>query len=153
MNITRKFLGENKIIIHNKMLLCGFIIHFLLLISINDAQQYRSLDGTNNNLYVPNAGASGVPYLNYKNAKENFADSKTASMLTCPHNYVADKLPIVDKCTDILPKGTFPLPRCVSNLANGIQSTRAQQFDADFTNSLKSKRKSSHMVSHSLMSC
>src|ERR1043165_2610238 len=132
------------------MLFYKLFIPFIpfLLFSLNNAQQqYRSLDGTNNNLYVPTAGASGVPYLNYKNAKELFADAKTASMLTCPRNYIADTLPVTDKCTDVLPKGTFPLPRCISNLANGIRSTREQSLDANFTESLKSKRKSSHMVS------
>jgi hypothetical protein len=129
------------------MLPCEIFVYFFLLFKISNAQQYRSLDGTNNNLYVPNAGASGVQYLNYKNAKEFFADPTTASMLTCPHNYINDGLPIVDKCTDILPEGIFPLPRCISNLANGIRATQAQQFGVNFINSLKSKRKSSHMVS------
>src|SRR6266498_443389 len=131
---------------NNKMLLCGILIYFSLF-KINNAQQYRSLDGTNNNLNVPNAGASGVNYLNYKNAIELFADSATASMVACPHNYQAVTLPVVDKCTDILPEGTFPLPRCISDLVNGVQATQAQQFDENFVDTFRSKRKSSDMVS------
>ena len=135
---------------YNKMLFRGILVYFLLF-KISEAQQYRSLDGTNNNLYVRNAGTAGAQYLNYKNAKELFADPTTASMLTCPHNYETDGSPILDRCTDILPEGTFPLPRCISNLADGIHATQAQQFGANFINSLKSKRKSSHMVSQFLL--
>jgi hypothetical protein len=128
----------------NKMLFGGILVYFLLF-GVNSAQkQYRSLDGTNNNLLVPDAGASGVLYLN---GNELFADPTTASMLNCPHNYQNDGLPLVDRCSDILPEGTFPLPRCISDLANGIQATQAQQYDENFIESLKSIRKSSHMVS------
>ncbi|RIA97145.1 heme peroxidase [Glomus cerebriforme] len=125
--------------------LLGILVCFSLF-KTNNAQQYRSLDGTNNNLNVPNAGAVGAVYLNYKNAIELFADSTTASMLSCPHNYQAVTLPVVDKCVDILPEGTFPLPRCLSDLGDGVQATRAQQFNETFVNNHKSKRKSSHMM-------
>src|SRR3954452_16801871 len=128
-------------------MLFGRVLIYFLLFGINHAQkQYRRLDGTSNNLLVPDAGASGVLYSN-KNANELFADPTTASMLNCPHNYQNDGLPLVDKCTDILPEGAFPLPRCISNLADGIQAKQAQQYDEKFIDGLKSKRKSSHMVS------
>src|SRR5581483_10778248 len=111
---------SKKMYFNIKILLYEILICFSLF-QINNAQQYRSIDGTNNNLNVPNAGASGVNYLNYKNATELFADSATASMVTCPHNYQAATLPVVDKCTDILPVGTFPLPRCISNAVSSVQ--------------------------------
>ena len=130
------------------MLIAGILVYFLLFRIINaQLDNYRSLDGTDNNQNDPNAGASGAKYLNYKNARELFANPTTASMLTCPHNYQAVGLPVVDRCTDVLPEGTFPLPRCISNLADGIHSTQAQQFNEIFVSDLKSKRKSSHMVS------
>ncbi|PKC11241.1 heme peroxidase [Rhizophagus irregularis] len=132
----------NKI---NKILFYGILVYFSLF-KINNAQQYRTLDGTNNNLNVPNAGVVGAIYLNYKNAVELFADSATASMVICPQNYQVVALPVVDKCTDVLQEGTFPLPRCISNLADGVQATQAQQFDESFVDSFKSKRKSSHMM-------
>ena len=132
---------------YNKMLVVGILVYFLLF-EINNAQPfYRSLDGTNNNLNNPNAGASGAKYLNYKNASELFADPTTASMLNCPHNYQAAGLPVVDRCTDNLTNDVFPLPRCISDLVDGIRATQVQQFDNIFINDLKSKRKSSHMVS------
>ncbi|GBC06036.1 hypothetical protein RclHR1_06580008 [Rhizophagus clarus] len=129
----------------NKILFYGILVYFSLF-KVNNAQQYRSLDGTNNNLNVPNAGAAGTLYLNYKNAAELFADSATASMVFCPHNYQAVTLPVVDKCTDVLQEGTFPLPRCISDIVSGVQATQAEQLDENFVESFKSIRKSSHMM-------
>jgi hypothetical protein len=131
---------------YSKILFYGILVYFSLF-KINNAQQYRTLDGTNNNLNVPNAGAVGAIYLNYKNAAELFADSATASMVICPQNYQAVASPVIDKCTDVLQEGTFPLPRCISDLVDGVQAKQTQQLNEGFVDSFKSKRKSSHMVS------
>ncbi|CAG8610641.1 35932_t:CDS:10, partial [Racocetra persica] len=105
--------------------------------------EYRSYDGVGNNKANPKAGSSGVPYFIIEQFTQRFDNPTTGSMLQCPGNYTSI---LSVNCTNPLQSGQFPLPRCISNLANGIHKSFVDQNNISYSDSLKSKRKSSHLM-------
>jgi hypothetical protein len=113
------------------------------------AAEYRSLDGSNNNIAEPKAGTPNVPFFRKKPNDENYA-GKNGEMVSSPGNYNFILKEVAPKCKDLIPKGMFPLPRCISDVLDGYQTTAKDAFSWDFLDSFKSKRKVSHMVYASL---
>ncbi|CAG8583688.1 12338_t:CDS:10 [Gigaspora margarita] len=116
-------------------------IYFILIINV--IAEYRSYDGVGNNIANPKAGSSGMPYIIAEPIVQRFDNSTTGSMLQCPGNYTSIS---AINCTNPLQSGQFPLPRCISDLANSIHKSYADSHNISFTDSMKSKRKSSHLM-------
>src|SRR4051812_46422797 len=120
-----------------------FIYFSLIILATYVVAEYRSLDGSNNNIAVPNAGIPNVPFNRQKPNYEKYAGNN-GKMIPSPGNYVLNG--ISPTCKDPREEGIFPLPRCISNVLDGYQLTRENEFSWDFLDSFKSKRKVSHMV-------
>ncbi|RHZ69451.1 hypothetical protein Glove_283g157 [Diversispora epigaea] len=117
-----------------------FWFYFLFLLGCYLVQaEYRSFDGTNNNLQNPNTGSINQPLL--RTDVPNFYDS-SEHMLLCPGNY--SKAPVQISCGSIT-TGNLPMPRCISDRTTGIQMKFEDRFEIDFREKFKSKRNASHM--------
>lgn len=120
-----------------------FIYLSLIILPTYIVAEYRSLDGSNNNIAIPNAGIPNVPYFRQKPNNEKYAGDN-GEMIPSPGNYVLNvKAPT---CKDPRAKGIFPLPRCISNVLDSYQLTKEYAFSWNLLDSFKSKRKVSHMV-------
>ncbi|CAG8454369.1 2143_t:CDS:10 [Diversispora eburnea] len=82
--------------------------------------EYRSLDGTDNNLKNPDTGSINQPLL--RTDEPNFYDSSEQTT------------------------GQLPMPRCISDRTTGIQMKIDDRFKIDFREKFKSKRNASHMT-------
>ncbi|CAG8501913.1 16490_t:CDS:10 [Funneliformis mosseae] len=115
------------------------IFQFLVIVTAQ-----RALDGQSNNLNDPNAGTPQSPYKR-DIGKQAWQDGIDA-MITTPGDYTA----VVPKgngaCAVPALEGLFPLPRCVSNLVNGLQAKLGDEFELSIQDTKKSKRKNSHML-------
>jgi hypothetical protein len=110
-----------------------YLILFIFYLSTYSFKtiESRSVDGSDNNLLFPDKGKPSQPYLRefppipfYPNGKGKMLKSPASPMI---------------KCTDPLPEGTYPSPRCIFN-----QFT--YPFDVNRRLEFRSKRKNSHMV-------
>ncbi|CAI2196048.1 635_t:CDS:2, partial [Funneliformis geosporum] len=80
----------------------------------------------------------GVPYMR-EYPPESFYPNGEGKMLKTP----IDSSPKSSvKCSDPLPEGTYPLPRCISNVFEYDYET----FDVEQRSELRSKRRTSHMI-------
>ncbi|CAG8624350.1 25369_t:CDS:10 [Dentiscutata erythropus] len=116
-------------------------IYFILGISV--VAEYRSYNGVGNNVANSLAGSSGTPYFINEPITQRFDNSTIGSMLQCPGNYI--NISAIN-CTNPLQIGQFPLPRCISNLANSLHKSYVDYNNISYIDSLKSKRKSSHLM-------
>ncbi|CAG8630503.1 4443_t:CDS:10 [Rhizophagus irregularis] len=122
------------------------LLHLIVLPAyVAAAVEYRSLDGSNNNIAEPKAGTPNVPFFRQKPHDANYAGDNS-EMVSSPGNYNYNPNEVVPKCKDLIPKGMFPLPRCISDVLDGYQTTAKDAFSWDFIDSFKSKRKVSHMI-------
>ncbi|CAB4491492.1 unnamed protein product [Rhizophagus irregularis] len=122
------------------------LLHLIVLPAyVAAAVEYRSLDGSNNNIAEPKAGTPNVPFFRQKPHDANYAGDN-GEMVSSPGNYNYNPNEVVPKCKDLIPKGMFPLPRCISDVLDGYQTTAKDAFSWDFIDSFKSKRKVSHMI-------
>ncbi|CAG8467977.1 2697_t:CDS:10 [Cetraspora pellucida] len=129
-----------------KLPLSHYVYSFCLsyfILGISVIAEYRSYDGVGNNKANPKAGSSGMPYFTLEQFTKRFDNPTTGSMLQCPGNYTSI---LSVNCTNPLQSGQFPLPRCISNLANGIHKSYVDQNNISYSDSMKSKRKSSHLM-------
>jgi len=104
----------------------------------------RSLDGESNNKANPNAGTPKSEFTR-EIEKKSWPDETLKAMVSTPGEYTAIVPKTSNACTT-LPKGQFPLPRCVSNLVNGLQAKIGEEFDLGTLDAKKSLRKTSHVV-------
>ncbi|POG65167.1 heme peroxidase [Rhizophagus irregularis DAOM 181602=DAOM 197198] len=111
----------------------SYLILFIFYLSIKTVES-RSLDGSDNNLLFPDKGKPAQPYLREFPPDPFYPDGK-GKMLKSPDSSMI-------KCTDPLPKGTYPSPRCIFN-----QFTyNLSPLDVERKSELRSKRKISHMT-------
>ncbi|CAB4440485.1 unnamed protein product [Rhizophagus irregularis] len=110
-----------------------YLILFIFYLSIKTVES-RSLDGSDNNLLFPDKGKPAQPYLREFPPDPFYPDGK-GKMLKSPDSSMI-------KCTDPLPKETYPSPRCIFN-----QFTyNLSPLDVERKSELRSKRKISHMT-------
>src|SRR5438105_1682469 len=114
-------------------------IYLSLLLPTYIVAEYRSLDGSNNNIANPNAGIPNAPFFRQKPNHENYAGNN-GEMIPSPGNYNAPNGKALT-CKDAREEGIFPLPRCISNVIDGYRLTRQDAFSWNFLDSFKSKRK------------
>src|ERR1041385_7738534 len=132
-----KINGQNKLLFH--------VIFSILLITITTCQEYRAIDGSGNNRNVPLAGIPKTPFSRQIPPKSLYQPGPTPfQMIPTPGNYELD--PNVS-CTDTLPSGNFPLPRCVSNKISAMKLQSDAAFNLAQSDKFKSKRRNSHIVS------
>src|SRR6266496_4173996 len=98
-NMIIKINGQNKLLFH---------VILILLITITTCQEYREIDGSGNNRNAPLLGTPKTPFS--RQIPPNSLYQPGLQMIPTPGNYELD--PNVS-CTDTLPPGNFPLPRCV----------------------------------------
>src|SRR6266542_5745028 len=77
--------------------------------------EYRSLDGSNNNIAEPKAGTPKAHFFRNKPNGTNYAGDN-GEMIPSPGNYVLGEGAVAPKCKDPRAEGIFPLPRCISNV-------------------------------------
>src|SRR2546423_2342702 len=124
-------------ILNNKL-----IIIFAILLVFTEyfvTAEIRSFDGASNNKGNPNAGTPKSEFTRDID-KTSWPDETTQAMVSTPGEYTAIVPKESNACTT-LPKGQFPLPRCVSNLVNGIQAQLGEEFDLGTLDAQKSSRK------------
>ncbi|GBB83499.1 hypothetical protein RclHR1_10200006 [Rhizophagus clarus] len=132
------------IILNNKFVV---VILPILLIFINlilVIAEIRTLDGQSNNKANPEAGTPQSQFT--KNiGKTSWPDASGNAMASTPGEYTIN-VPTNTFCNTPLPNGQLPLPRCVSNLINGLQAKLGDEFNLTALEAKKSKKKTSHMV-------
>jgi hypothetical protein len=131
------------IILINKfaaVILAILLIFNLILV----AADIRTLDGQSNNKDDPKAGTPQSQFA--KNiTKTSWPDASGNAMISTPGEYTIN-VPKNTLCTAPLAQGQLPLPRCVSNLVNGLQAKLTDVYNLNALEAKKSKRKTSHMV-------
>ena|SRR6266498_2812846 len=125
----------------NKKFAAVIIVIFQCLVVIT--AEIRSLDGQSNNLNDPKAG---TPQSEYKREIEKTSWLDADTMVSTPGEYTENVPKANSNCKAPLPEGKFPLPRCVSNLVNGLQAKLSDGFDLSGQEAKQSQRKNSHMV-------
>ncbi|CAG8456991.1 13944_t:CDS:10 [Funneliformis mosseae] len=113
--------------------------------------EYRTLNGTNNNLKNPSLGVISSP-LSRSNPPisfyTNINNDNAVSMIPTPGNYSSRVPKAFANCTAALPKNVFPLPRCASNKIGSIQANMDDVYNLDLLDKYKSKRKISHIFTY-----
>ncbi|CAG8647222.1 10026_t:CDS:2, partial [Racocetra persica] len=104
--------------------------------------EYRTLNGTNND--KANLGVINMPFVRQQVPLGFFQDD-TGTMVPTPGNYTT--LATAASCTDRLPPGVLPLPRCVSNILHSYRLQPNDAFNLTHLQQFKSKRSISHVVS------
>ncbi|CAG8437041.1 1229_t:CDS:10 [Scutellospora calospora] len=125
----------------------AIIVLIYVLIFRNVVQsEYRSLNGSNNykNNDQNNLGLANSAFVRQQVPKTFYQDN-LGIMISTPGNYTT--LTAGVRCTDQLPAGSFPLPRCVSNLLHSYQLQANDVFNLTYLQQFKSKRSISHIVS------
>ncbi|CAG8552535.1 6492_t:CDS:10 [Gigaspora margarita] len=94
----------------------------------------RSINGSDNNAIDPTAGTPQQPYL-----------SPDSSPVTSPTDFLGlnPNGSTIIKCTDKVPPGMYPMPRCVSNI---MCSYHAQPYDFNELSRYRSFRRTSHFL-------
>ncbi|GBC06142.1 hypothetical protein RclHR1_06650002 [Rhizophagus clarus] len=109
----------------------SYLILFILSIKTVES---RSLDGSDNNLRYPDNGKPLQPYMREFPSDPFYPDGE-GKMLKSPASSMIN-------CTDPLPEGTYPSPRCIFDQFTYNLSL----FDVKRQSELRSNRKTSHMV-------
>lgn len=130
------------IILNNKFTAVILLLIFINLILVK--AEIRPLDGQSNNKGDPKAGTP-QSQLTRNIGKTSWPDASGNAMASTPGEYTID-VPKDTLCTTPLPKGQLPLPRCVSDLVNGLQSKLENEYNLNALEAKKAKRKTSHMV-------
>ncbi|CAG8757887.1 9826_t:CDS:10, partial [Gigaspora margarita] len=102
----------------------------------------RLIDGSDNNDLNPIAGTPHQPFLRAISSLNFNGDS---SPVTSPTDFLGLNAigPTTIKCTDKIPSGQYPMPRCISDV---ISSYHVQPYDIDALSSYRSFRRTSHFA-------
>lgn len=104
--------------------------------------EYRSLNGSHNDMI--NQGVANMSFVREKMTEYYYANNLTFDMIPTPGNYAVPITPI--RCSDPLPPGNFPLPRCVSNKLHAFQLKPEDSYNLSHMARFKSKRRVSHVT-------
>jgi hypothetical protein len=127
------------------------IILFLFSLLFKSAYtEYRTLNGTYNNLYnpfLPTTLARTNPPVSFFNNPAN-SNNNFQSLPATPGNYSSLVPTNLASCSTSsnLPEGLYPLPRCVSNIVGSVRATLNDVYNLNALEKFKSKRKISHIV-------
>ncbi|KAF0362331.1 heme peroxidase [Gigaspora margarita] len=118
------------------------IIWSLLFILECIIVEARSINGSDNNAIDPTAGTPQQPYLRSISSLNFNPDS---SPVTSPTDFLGlnPNGSTIIKCTDKVPPGMYPMPRCVSNI---MCSYHAQPYDFNELSRYRSFRRTSHFL-------
>ncbi|RIB03154.1 heme peroxidase [Gigaspora rosea] len=102
----------------------------------------RLIDGSDNNAIDPTAGIPQQPFLRSISSLNFNPDS---SPVTSPTDFLGlnPNGSTIIKCTDKVPLGMYPMPRCVSNI---MCSYHVQPYDFNELSSYRSFRRTSHFL-------
>ncbi|CAG8553398.1 19835_t:CDS:10 [Cetraspora pellucida] len=102
----------------------------------------RLIDGSDNNVIYPTAGTTQQPFLRAISSTNFNQDS---SPVTSPTDFLGlnPNGSTTIKCTDKVPTGMYPMPRCISNI---MCSYHTQLYDVNTLSSYRSFRRTSHFV-------
>ena len=108
--------------------------------------EYRTLDGTNNNLNTPLAKTlvRGNPPISFYSV----VNVTSSELIPTPGDYTST-VPIgFERCSSSnnLPINLYPLPRCVSDLVGSMKENANDVYNLNALGKFKSERKISHMV-------
>ncbi|CAG8452328.1 18578_t:CDS:10 [Racocetra fulgida] len=117
-----------------------FLIYIFVLENVV-LSEYRTLNGTNND--KDNLGVINMPFVRQQVPLDFFQDN-AGTMISTPGNYTT--LATAASCTDRLPPGILPLPRCVSNILHSYRLQTSDAFNLTHLQKFKSKRSTSHVV-------
>ncbi|CAG8502538.1 10283_t:CDS:2 [Dentiscutata erythropus] len=112
---------------------------FLLECAIVEA---RLIDGSDNNVIDPTAGAPQQPFLRSISSLNFNSD---LSPVTSPTDFLGlnPNGSTTIKCTDKVPPGMYPMPRCISNI---MCSYHVQPYDFNKLSSYRSFRRTNHFI-------
>ncbi|CAG8558737.1 5042_t:CDS:2, partial [Paraglomus brasilianum] len=118
-------------------------LYLLLSCKFVSSIEYRSINGTGNNVLYPTAGATNDKYLRVDLPNANFVDGNRQPLKT-PTDGILPGTAVNASCTDQLAADVYPLPRCVSNI---VTRYGTNLIINDNKNPIyKSFRKTSHMI-------
>ncbi|CAG8704822.1 10474_t:CDS:10, partial [Dentiscutata erythropus] len=102
----------------------------------------RLINGSDNNAINPIAGTPHQPFLR---AISSLNFNQNSSPVTSPTDFLGLKPsgPTTIKCTDSLPAGLYPMPRCISNV---ICKYNTPLYDVNALSSYRSFRRTSHFA-------
>ncbi|CAG8779214.1 7041_t:CDS:2, partial [Racocetra persica] len=102
----------------------------------------RLIDGSDNNALYPTAGTPDQPFLRTISSL-NF--NQNSSPVTSPTDFLGlnPSGPTTIKCSDRVPSGQYPMPRCISNV---ISSYNDQLYNVDELSNHRSFRRTSHFA-------
>ena len=120
---------------------------FLSLLFKSAYAEYRTLNGTYNNLdnpILPTELARLNPPISYYSV----ININSSVIVPTPGNYTSSVPMNFVNCnaSNNMPKGLHPLPRCVSDLAGSVRTNTEDVYNLDMLEKFKSKRKISHIV-------
>ncbi|CAG8616434.1 4520_t:CDS:10, partial [Gigaspora margarita] len=118
------------------------IFLFIACFSLPFIVETRLINGSDNNAINPIAGTPGQPFLraiSSLNFNQNF------SPITSPTDFLGlnPSGPTTIKCTDSIPAGLYPMPRCISDV---ITKYNTPLYDVNASLSYRSFRKTGHFA-------
>ncbi|GBB83501.1 hypothetical protein RclHR1_10200008 [Rhizophagus clarus] len=126
-------------------MLIKILFHLIFLITIATCIEYRSITGEGNNRFFPSDGMADTPLIRDALPNPLYADAATFEMVPTPGNYATDPKA---SCSNPLPAGNYPLPRCVSDLISAMRIQDTDAFNLQRLDKFKSKRKNSHILTY-----
>ncbi|CAG8465360.1 9912_t:CDS:10 [Acaulospora morrowiae] len=104
----------------------------------------RAFDGSDNNPDNPSAAKAGNYFLrNITELNFNKQNNTPINSLTDVTDYLSGRNITSVRCTDPVPSGLYPLPRCISNI---LCSYNLSDYDTQKKSSYRSFRSTSHFV-------
>ncbi|CAG8548792.1 12902_t:CDS:10 [Cetraspora pellucida] len=102
----------------------------------------RLIDGSDNNVQYSVAGTPHQPYLR---AISSLNFNQNSSPVTSPTDFLGLNPigPTTIKCSDRVPSGQYPMPRCITNM---MSSYNVQLYNVDALSNYRSFRRTSHFV-------
>ncbi|CAG8540047.1 34291_t:CDS:10 [Gigaspora margarita] len=122
----------------------GSLIVFLITacFSLSFIVEARLIDGSDNNVINPTSGTPGQPYLR---AISSLNFNQNSSPVTSPTDFLGltPSGPTTIKCTDNVPAGLYPMPRCISDV---ICKYNTPDYNVSALLSYRSFRRTSHFA-------
>ncbi|KAF0535888.1 heme peroxidase [Gigaspora margarita] len=122
----------------------GSLIVFLITacFSLSFIAEARLIDGSDNNVINPTSGTPGQPYLR---AISSLNFNQNSSPVTSPTDFLGltPSGPTTIKCTDNVPAGLYPMPRCITDV---ICKYNTPDYNVSALLSYRSFRRTSHFA-------
>ncbi|CAG8477405.1 3801_t:CDS:10 [Gigaspora margarita] len=118
------------------------IFLFIACFSLPFTVEARLINGGDNNAINPIAGTPGQPYLR---AISSLNFNQNSSPVTSPTDFLGlnPSGPTTIKCTDNIPAGLYPMPRCISDV---IARYNTPLYDVNALSSYRSFRRTGHFA-------